>query len=59
MNQRIECVRDGFELNFILSAENMAHEFKERVSIQYEKFLIALDKILDEITETIAKQYKI
>ncbi len=37
----------------------MAHEFKERVSIQYEKFLIALDKILDEITETIAKQYKI
>ena len=51
--------QDGFELNFILGAKDMAPEFRERISIQYENFLIALDKILDEMTETIVKQHKI
>ena len=51
--------QDGFELNFILGVEDMTPEFRERISIQYENFLIALDKILDEMTETIVKQHKI
>lgn len=51
--------QDGFELNFILSAKDMSPEFRERISIQYENFLMALDKILDEITETIIKQHKV
>ena len=51
--------QDGFELNFILSAQDMAPEFRDRISIQYENFLIAIDKILDEITEVIVKQHEI
>jgi SpoVK/Ycf46/Vps4 family AAA+-type ATPase len=51
--------QDGFELNFILSAYDMAPEFRERISIQYENFLVALDEILDEMRETIVKQHKI
>lgn len=51
--------QDGFELNFILAAKDMAPEFRERISIQYENFLIALDNILDEMKETIVKQHKI
>ena len=51
--------QDGFEFNFILAAKDMAPEFRERISIQYENFLIALDKILDEMKETIVKQHKI
>lgn len=50
--------QDGFELNFILNAKEMAPEF-ERISIRYENFLIALDNILDEMIETIIKQHKI
>lgn len=51
--------QDGFELNFILHARDMTPEFKERISIQYENFLVALDKTLDEMTETIVKQHKL
>lgn len=51
--------QDGFELNFILNSYDMAPEFKERMSIQYENFLIAIDEILDEMIETIVKQHKV
>jgi hypothetical protein len=49
--------QDGFELNFILNAQNMAPEFREHISIQYENFLIGIDGLLDEMIENVVKQH--
>lgn len=49
--------QDGFELNFILDSQHMAPEFRERISIQYENFLIAIDGIIYEMIENVVKQH--